>query len=181
MRIQRSMRSQSLLAAFRRRRHCPGFQPIEGRAEQEIGSAHARHLMAEAETAVRSADCMSAARRRWRRRSRRISPGVRPATQAWRVGTWTGCAEDPQAARSPTSAKIFSRLLRRRWFDCDLLHAYRPATASGNGDRHGKSRRSSWRRWSISAAAPCRRLALVVFTVGNPRKVSPGKIKPIRL
>ena len=90
--------AQALLAAFPAEAGiAPGFQPIEGRAEQELVRRTLADLMADAEATgderlIRDVQCLEPAARRGRRG--RLSPGLR--AQGGRDGA-LGARDDDRA------------------------------------------------------------------------------------
>jgi len=181
--------AQSLLAAFPAEAGIvPGFQPIEGRAEQELVRRTLADLMADAEEQGNEAlicDVQLLSRRlgetgavEYLQECARkpeamaglgppgsIDPGIRDL-----LDLPEGSADEFVAANCADDG-----------FDCDLLHAIASAnrrwgTATGAGVIERIERWLAMEPAKRAAALPD--LALVVFTgSGSPRKASAGQIK----
>jgi hypothetical protein len=181
--------AQSLLAAFPAEAGItPGFQPIEGRAEQELVRRTLADLMADAEERGDSAligdvQCLS----------RRLGEfGAVEYLQA--------CARKPEAMERLGPAETIEPLLRARMrlpkgsleqylavqcgddgFDCDLLRAIASANRAW-GTSKGAKIVDDIERWlqlpSDARAAALPDLSLVVFTgKGELRKTQAGQLK----
>ena len=181
--------AQSLLAAFPAEAGIvPGFQPIEGRAEQELVRRTLADLMADAEEQGNEALICDV-----QLLSRRLGEGGA-------VEYLQACARRPEAMDAlgpPDSIKPKIRKLldlpegsaedfvaancADDGFDCDLLHAIASANHSW-GTATGAGVIDKIERWLAMApaerAATLPELALVVFTgTGGQRKASAGQIK----
>ena len=181
--------AQSLLAAFPAEAGIvPGFQPIEGRAEQELVRRTLADLMADAEAAgdealIRDVQCLS----------RRLGEGGA-------VEYLQACARTPRRARRPRPARddraadpradgpagrIRSRTISRiiaatTGFDCDLLRAVADANRRW-GAQTGLGHADVIERWltltPIERAAALPELRKVVLTEKGTLRglVGPGQ------
>ena len=181
--------AQSLLAAFPSEAGIvPGFQPIEGRAEQELVRRTLADLMSEAEEQGDNAliaDVQTLSRRlseigaveylqACARRHEALAAlgdraGIEPAIRALMVLP-DGSVEDYLAAHCGDDG-----------FDCDLLRAVANANRAW-GTSTGSKIVETIEQWlamdPASRAAALPDLALVVFTgSGSPRKVQSGQVK----
>jgi ATP-dependent helicase/nuclease subunit A len=181
--------AQSLLAAFPAEAGIvPGFQPIEGRAEQELVRRTLADLMADAEEQgdeplicdvqllsrrlgeTGAVEYLQACGRRPEAMESLGPPdSIEPTIRAL-LELPEGSAEDFVAANCADDG-----------FDCDLLHAIAGANRSW-GKATGAELIERIERWlamePAARAAALPDLALVVFTgSGGPRKASAGQIK----
>jgi ATP-dependent helicase/nuclease subunit A len=179
--------AQSLLAAFPAEAGVmPGFQPLEGRAEQELARATLANLLADAEetgNAALTADVQCLSMRLGEQ------DAIAYLRQCARAGEALAAFGAPEAIESKLRAAMnlpegaIDEFLADHCaddrFDCDLLRAIVAANRAWGADT-GTKAADSVEQWlgldpaGRSAALPD--LALVVFTgAGTLRKVSPGQ------